>query len=130
MPRTVRYEEMLPHQFEQALSAFPVAYAPFGSLEWHGPQLALGNDALKAHGIRMRTAEKYGGVVVPPTYWGHMAHWRLGCHPGLRPEVVDELFLDIFRGLVTVGFKVVIAVTGHDVEEQVASLERAAAAIS
>lgn len=130
MPRTVRYEEMLPHEFEEALSEFPVAYAPFGSLEWHGYHLALGNDALKAHGILMRVAEKFGGVVVPPTYWGHMAHWRPGCHPGLRPEVVDELFLDIFRGLVTVGFKVVIGVTGHDVKEQVASLNKAVEAIS
>jgi creatinine amidohydrolase len=130
MPRTVRYEEMLPHEFEEALSAFPVAYAPFGSLEWHGPHLGLGNDTLKAHGLLMRVAEKYGGVVVPHTYWGHMNHWRPGCHPGLRPEVVDELFADIFRGLVTVGFKVVIGVTGHDVKEQVASLRRAVEAIS
>ena len=130
MPRTVRYEEMLPHQFDEALATFPVAYAPFGSLEWHGPHLALGNDALKAHGILMRVAEKCGGVVLPPTYWGHMAHWRPGCHPGLHPELVDALFIDIFRGLVTVGFKVVIAVTGHDVKEQVTSLQKAVEAIS
>ena len=44
--------------------------------------------------------------------------------------MVDELFADIFRGLVTVGFKVVIGVTGHDVKEQVASLRRAVEAIS
>ncbi len=130
MPRTVRYEEMLPHEFEEALREFPVAYAPFGSLEWHGVHLALGNDTLKAHGILMRVAEKYGGVVVPHTYWGHMGHWRPGCHPGLRPEVTDELFIDIFKGLVEVGFRVVIAVTGHDVDEQVASLNKAAEAIS
>jgi creatinine amidohydrolase len=130
MPLSVRYEEMLPHEFQEAMEAFPVAYAPFGSLEWHGLHLALGNDALKAHGILVRTAEKYGGVVVPPTYWGHMDHWRPGCHPGVRPEVVDELFADIFRGLVRVGFKVVIGVTGHDVREQVASLRKAVEAIS
>ncbi len=127
---TVKYEEMLPHQFEQALQRFPVAYVPVGSLEWHGRHLALGNDTLKAYGILLRTAELYGGVVVPPTYWGHMGHWKPGCHPGLPPEIVDGLYTAIFRGLVTVGFKVVIGVTGHDVKEQVDSLQKAVDAIS
>lgn len=128
--RKVKYEEMLPHEFDEALRRFPVAYVPVGSLEWHGRHLALGNDTLKAYGILLRAAERCGGVVVPPTYWGHMAHWKPGCHPGLPPEVVDALFTAIFRGLVAAGFKVVIGVTGHDVKEQIASLRKAAEAIS
>ena len=86
----VQYEEMLPHEFEAALAAFPVAYVPVGSLEWHGRHLALGNDALKAHGILVRTAQKYGGVVLPPTYWGHMAPWKPGCHPKTRPRSMQS----------------------------------------
>jgi creatinine amidohydrolase len=128
--RKVKYEEMLPHEFEEALNQFPVAYVPVGSLEWHGRHLALGNDTLKSYGILLRTAEKYGGIVVPPTYWGHMGHWKPGCHPGLPPEIVDGLFTAVFRGLVAVGFKVVIGVTGHDVKEQVDSLQKAVASIS
>ena len=46
--RKVKYEELLPHEFEEALRQFPVAYVPVGSLEWHGRHLALGNDTLKA----------------------------------------------------------------------------------
>jgi creatinine amidohydrolase len=126
----VRYEEMLPHEFEEALARFPVAYVPVGSLEWHGRHLALGNDTLKAYGILLKTAEKYGGVVVPPTYWGHMGHWKPGCHPGLPAEIVDGLYTAIFRGLVAVGFKAVIGVTGHDVKEQVDSLQKAVESIS
>ncbi len=125
-----KYEEMLPHEFEAALQHFPVAYVPVGSLEWHGRHMALGNDSLKAYGILLRTAEKYGGVVVPPTYWGHMGHWKPGCHPGLPEDIVDGLFTSIFKGLITVGFKVVIGVTGHDVKEQVNSLRKAVDAIS
>ena len=34
--RKVKYEEMLPHEMEAAVAEFPVAYVPFGSLEWHG----------------------------------------------------------------------------------------------
>jgi creatinine amidohydrolase len=129
--RKVKYEEMLPHEFQEALLRFPVAYVPVGSLEWHGRHMALGNDSLKAYGILLVTAEKYGGIVVPPTYWGHMKMYDKPCsHPGIPPEVVDSLFTAIFQGLVVTGFKVVIGVTGHDVDEQLVSLQKAANSIS
>ncbi len=128
--KKVQYEEMFPHELEEAIRQFPVAYVPVGSLEWHGRHLALGNDTIKAHGILVRTAQKYGGVVLPGTYWGHMEHWKPGCHPGLSAELVDKLYTEIFTGLVTVGFRVVIGVTGHDVNQQVASLQKAVDAIT
>jgi creatinine amidohydrolase len=130
MPK-VKYEEMQPHEFLAALQRFPVAYVPVGSLEWHGRHLGLGTDSLKAAGILYRTAEKFGGIVVPPTYWGHMKMYDKPCsHPGIPPDLVDALFTAIFQGLVVTGFKVVIGVTGHDVDEQLVSLQKAAASIS
>jgi len=128
--KKVQYEEMLPHELAAALEEFPVAYVPVGSLEWHGRHLPLGNDAMKAHAICVCAAQKSGGVVVPPTFWGHMGHWKPGCHPGLSPEVVDKLYTQIYEGLVTVGFKVVIGVTGHDVNQQVESLQKGADALA
>jgi creatinine amidohydrolase len=129
--RTVKYEEMLPYEFEDALQRFPVAYAAFGSLEWHGRHLALGTDSLKAYGILIKTAEKYGGIVVPPTYWGHMnTYGKPCCHPGLPAESVDAFFTAIFQGLIVGGFKVIIGVTGHDIDEQLASLQKAVNSIS
>ena len=124
--KTVQYEEMLPHELQSAIKKFSVAYVPVGSLEWHGKHLPYGTDSLIAYGILKRVAQKYGGVVVPPTYWGHMKNWKSGCHPGLAPKLVDQLFTEIFEGLVAVGFKVIIGVTGHGVKEQVASLVKAA----
>ncbi len=128
--KKVRYEEMFPGDLEIALKEFPVAYVPVGSLEWHGRHLPYGNDALKAHGILIRTAQKYGGVVVPPTYWGHMGYWQMGNHPGLSSDLADRLFIEIFTGLVRAGFRVVIGVTGHDVKPQQESLQKAVDAIS
>lgn len=128
--RKVKYEEMLPHEFEGAIREFPVAFVPVGSLEWHGLHLPMGTDTIKAHGILVRVAQKYGGVVVPGTYWGHMEHWKMGCHPGLSYDLVDRLYTEIFEGLIVVGFKVIIGVTGHDVVEQVDSLQKAADAIT
>jgi creatinine amidohydrolase/Fe(II)-dependent formamide hydrolase-like protein len=85
---------------------------------------------LKVHGILIKTAQKYGGVVVPPTYWGHMGYWQKGNHPGLSSDLVDRLFVEIFTGLVRVGFRVIIGVTGHDVKPQQESLQKAVDAIS
>jgi creatinine amidohydrolase len=129
--RKIKYDEMLPDEFEDAIQQFPVAYVPVGSLEWHGRHLALGTDSLKAYGILIRTAEKYGGIVVPLTYWGHMqTYGKPCCHPGLPPEIVDSLFTAIFQGLVIAGFKVVIGVTGHDIDEQLNSLQKAVDSIN
>ncbi|MFC1636485.1 creatininase family protein, partial [Planctomycetota bacterium] len=52
----VQMQFMRPGQLEKALRDFPVAYVPFGPVEWHGRHLPLGTDALKAHGILVKTA--------------------------------------------------------------------------
>jgi len=130
--REVRYEKMLPHELDEAVSGFPVAYCPFGSLEWHGKHLPLGNDTLKAYHILIRTAEKFGGVVVPPTYWGFLNKWHpwtMNFFEESRRSLVEELYERIFLGLVDVGFKVIIGVTGHDVEPQKAAIQKAVEAV-
>ncbi|MCE5237751.1 creatininase family protein [bacterium] len=128
MPR-VRYEEMLPHELDAAVAAFPVAYCAFGSLEWHGQHLPLGNDTLKADTLLRMTAEKYGGVVVPPTYWGFLEPWHPWTSSGLGATITELLYRRIFECLVEVGFRAVIGVTGHDVDPQRAAIQKAVEAI-
>lgn len=128
MPK-VRFEEMLPHEMQSAVAVFPVAYCAFGSLEWHGKHLPLGNDTLKANHLLRMTAEKYGGVVVPPTYWGFLDPWHPWTNSGLGETITELLYRRIFECLVEVGFKVVIGVTGHDVDPQRAAIQKAVDAI-
>jgi len=125
----VQYEEMLPHELDEAVAKFPVAYCAFGSLEWHGRHLPLGNDTLKAHNLLLLTARKYGGVVVPPTYWGFLGKWKDWTMIDFGGEIVEPLYAKIFQGLVDVGFRVVIGVTGHDVEPQRNAIAQAVAKI-
>jgi creatinine amidohydrolase len=120
---------MLPHEMAEAVAQFPVAYCPFGSLEWHGRHLALGNDTLKAYGILLLTAQKYGGVVVPPTYWGIVGKWKDWTMNDIGQALADELYTKIFLGLADVGFKVIIGVTGHDVAPQRAAIQKAVDAV-
>lgn len=60
---SVQMQFMRPGQLEAAARKFPVVYVPFGCIEWHGKHLPLGTDAIKAHGILVKTAEQFGGVV-------------------------------------------------------------------
>jgi creatinine amidohydrolase/Fe(II)-dependent formamide hydrolase-like protein len=70
--REVRWERMFPDQLDQAFQECPLVYFTYGLCEPHGPQNAVGLDALKAHGIACRAAETHGGIVAPPDYW----HWH------------------------------------------------------
>lgn len=118
-PRQVRLELMRPAQVEAAARAFPVVYVPFGPIEWHGPHLPLGIDALKAHGILVRCAEGFGGVVHPPIYF----------HDGFDLDHLVPLLAQLFRRLGRMGFRVIVGVSGHNVPGQIAMIERALAPI-
>ncbi|MFB0502402.1 MAG: creatininase family protein, partial [Candidatus Bathyarchaeia archaeon] len=125
MKKKVRYEELLPHEMEEIIKDKPIAYLPFGTLEWHGLHLALGNDAVKAYELCLRVAEKAGGVIVPATYWaiGGMPHpWTTM----LDAQLIERLFYAIFEQMAHVGFKVVVAMTGHYGIEQFYTLKKAA----
>jgi creatinine amidohydrolase len=106
---TVQMQFMRPGQLEEAARKLPVVYVPFGLIEWHGRHLPLGNDALKAHGILVKCAEEYGGVVYPPVYL-HADFDRAHLLP-----VVTELF----ERLKATGFRVIIGVSGHNIQGQI-----------
>jgi len=127
--KKINYELMLPHEMEEAVRSFPVAYVPVGSLEWHGKHLALGNDTLKALGILEHTAQKFGGVVLPPTYWGIVGKWHPWTFGSMAPDLFQRMCEYVFRSLADVGFKVIVAVTGHDVKPQVDGMQAALDAV-
>ena len=56
---------MFPDELEAAFEACPVAYLPYGLCEPHGPQNAVGMDALRAHAALCQTAEAFGGISLP-----------------------------------------------------------------
>jgi creatinine amidohydrolase len=116
----VQMQLLRPAQLEAAARRFPVVYVPFGLIEWHGPHLPLGNDALKAHAFLVKCAEQFGGVVYPPV-WFHA-----GFDQGHLVPVVSELFAKLKH----TGFRVIIGVSGHNIDEQVEMIERALAPVT
>ncbi len=122
----VRWEEMFPDELERAVAACPLAWLSFGCLERHGPHMAVGNDALQAHAICVRAAERFGGVVTPPSYWHiggdeaeYERRWLAGMgHPNLwglylTPDLFYPLFIALLRQAEMLGFQAVMAVSGH-----------------
>lgn len=112
---SVQMQFMRPAELEAAARKFPVVYVPFGLIEWHGRHLPLGNDAIKAHGILVKTAEKFGGVVYPPVFF----------HSGFNQEALVPVLIDLFSRLKRTGFRVIIGVSGHNVQEQIDMINKA-----
>jgi len=139
-----------PDQILQEISHCPLAYLPIGPLEWHGPHLPLGMDALNAEKVAQLAAERTGGLVLPTFYWGtererptEMLRW-LGFEgdewivgmdfpannlPSMyaAEEVFAILVREQLRLSIQMGFHVVAVITGHAAENQIAVLQRLAA---
>ena len=130
--RKVRLEEMFPWEIAAAMAEAPLCYLPLGTLEWHGEHAAVGLDALKAHAVCIRAAERSGGLVVPPLYWS--TDWREDLPDGnyltggiergeryhvpgnmfwLRPETFHNLLLDIYEAMRRRGFRAIVVLSGH-----------------
>lgn len=122
----VRWERMFVDQLEAAFASCPLIYYPYGLCEPHGPQNAIGLDALKAHAIACLAAEQNGGIVAPPDYWhihelGGYALWSqryVGEVPrswltAVPPWVHFKNVCYHIRAADALGFKAAILLTGH-----------------
>jgi creatinine amidohydrolase len=115
----VQMQFLRPGQLEKALRDFPAVYVPFGLIEWHGRHLPLGNDALKAHGILVKTAEQFGGVVYPPVYF----------HEGFPQESMVPVLTALFQRIKRTGARVILGVSGHNVQGQIDMIDKALAPV-
>lgn len=123
--REIRWERMFPDELEAAFEKCPVVYLPYGLCEPHGPQNALGLDALKAHGICCEAARTHGGIVAPPDYWhihecGGYAVWAAQKIGEQRPWMTSVPpwihFKNVcyhLRAVDAAGFHAAIMFTGH-----------------
>lgn len=132
---SVFYMELCPDDFKRRIEKMPIAYLPLGTLEWHGPHLPLGSDAIQSEGLFAKMAEKLGGIVLPPLFVGPDRAYKNGdeeyygmdlCFPGtlqvyptqqltgsaywVDDELFQNLLLSILKQLKRAGFKMVI---GH-----------------
>jgi len=120
------YSDLRPVDIDAILKESPIAYVPWGALEWHCLHAPIGLDSIKAQGICMAIAEKTGGVVLPAIPLGvntikpykGFPH-SIDISAGLASNVAEELCLQ----LADEGFEVVILFTGHYPPEQLDALQ-------
>ncbi len=117
-PREVRLERLRPREIESAMQACPTLFQPLGTIEWHGLHNIAGLDAVKAHHLCVRAAQRTGGLVAPALFGGvgglDQPHTFV-----MEPE--DEVQSLLVRGwveklcreAVRQGFRAVIVFTGH-----------------
>jgi creatinine amidohydrolase len=121
------YATMFPDDIQAEVSRAPVAYFPLGTLEYHGPHLPVGNDAIKAQAILERVCERTGGVILPALFWGiGGGHKEYPTSIILREEILVPLLEDILEGLVRIGFRVIVLLTGHYPAEQTSAVKQVA----
>ena len=140
MSEEVRYHRLRPAQIRALRTACPVVYIPLGTLEWHGVHNPVGADTLQAEGLAVLCAQKGGGLVFPPLYFGESRSEALmevnsrdresiaelmGLSPdNFTPEhqpfsPVEQVFnyhkllLHILFEAATLGFEVGVLVAGH-----------------
>jgi creatinine amidohydrolase len=124
--REVRWERMFPDELEAAFAARPLVYFAYGLCEPHGPQNAVGLDALKAYGIACEAARAAGGIVAPPDFWhvheiGGYALWASRAVgeverkwlTSVPPWVHFKSVAYHVRAADVIGFRAAIFLTGH-----------------
>lgn len=124
--KKVRWDRMFVDELESAFAECPVVYFPYGLCEPHGPQNAVGLDAIKADGVACEAARNIGGIVAPTDFW-HVH--ELGGYATWSSEYVGEAkrtwltsvppwvhFKNVcyhIRSADQIGFQAALFITGH-----------------
>ncbi|HYM68817.1 MAG TPA: creatininase family protein [bacterium] len=98
------------------------AVLPLGSVEWHGPHLALGTDLILTEGFAGTLDGEYTAVAYPPvTYAACPGKTRgyAGTVP-IRPSVALDYLCDVLDGILQAGFVRVLLLNAHDANMSIA----------
>ncbi len=148
--REIRIECLRPGRLNQERERCPLVFVPIGPLEYHGPHLPVGMDAINATQCALEACRRLGkGVVHPTLYCGterERPEWMLESL-GFKgsdwivgmdfPTAIwkshyyqEHLFAMVVAGAVEMliegGYKVIVLVNGHGAWNQLETLERLA----
>jgi len=115
-----------PRELNDYIIKFPIAYVPFGSLEWHGEHMILGVDSIKATFLCQKCAEITGGVIFPPVTWGAFDTMNFPFTFHFNKNSWINLTMKMMRQFYDMGFRIIILLTGHYPGSQIANVKKAA----
>ena len=124
-----RYSDLRPHEIDVIRTNTPIAYVPWGALEWHSLHAPIGLDSVKAEGICLALAKRTGGVVLPAIPMGVNTIKPFKGFPhsiDISAELASKVAEEFCVQLADEGFKIVILFTGHYPPEQIDALQAGA----
>ena len=126
-------ERLRPGQIQAIRKRTPVAYLPWGALEWHGRHNPVGLDGLIARAFSEALARETGGIVLPAVYAGTDTIKTL--HPfghilEHAPGTVRTLCREFLEQLAQERYRVIVVVLGHVGGKHVKAVQEAAAVFS
>ena len=109
-------DRLRPEAIDAIKAKAPIAYVPWGAIEWHSYHAPVGLDGHQALGQCRALAERTGGVVLPPLYVGTdtiKPFKGFGHTIEYSASVVRALATETLAQLADEGFQVIVLVTGH-----------------
>lgn len=145
--KKLRFETLTPAELREVIAGRSLVYQPVGSMEWHGPHMGMGMDTANAYAASLASAQRTGGVVMPPLYIGTETPrspetlQKIGFSGSEQVVGMDfpansvksfywppELFEGIVRQqtqmLLRMGFAQVVWLNGHGADAQIEILQR------
>ena len=116
--RQVRLELLRPREIEEAQAECATIFQPLGTIEWHGVHNVVGLDAVKAHALCVRAAQKAGGLVAPALYGGvgglDQPHtFVMEPENSVFSNLLRPWLEQLCREMARQGFRAIIILTGH-----------------
>jgi creatinine amidohydrolase len=115
-----------PKELADYITENPIAYIPFGSLEWHGHHMILGVDSLKAVYLCQKCAEITGGVLFPCVNWGAFDTMNFPFTFHFNKKNLIRITREMMKQLYNMGLRIIILLTGHYPGSQVTNVRKAA----
>lgn len=113
------FDRMLPKQIKAIIDKTPIAYLPWGALEYHGNHNPTGLDTHKAFHLCIHLARESGGLIFPPI---NIAANLIKSYPGVdfpkhsiefSNQLVRQVCEEYLEQLVNEGFKIIVLLSGH-----------------
>ncbi len=110
------YARLRPHEIAEIMSRHPIAYLPWGAIEWHSYHNPVGLDGFISEAQCKALARRNGGLVLPVVFVGTDT---IKPFKGFkytfehRPQTVSTLASELLAQLVEEGFKAIVLITGH-----------------
>ncbi len=110
----MRWEHLIPSDFEKAVKDIGLCIVPVGALERHGEHLPFGCDMIISHTVSCMASEIEPAVVFPPYYM--MQVHEAACFTGTVNYPQDfalKAFGLLLESIAANGFKKILVVNGH-----------------